>query len=614
MIVSKELERAEKWCQDVLSPTSRDSLWYERIGETAQGQSEYSLAISKFTSAIESENPSLGCFKGLAESYYENDELLSACSSMEKALSLVKAAESPDKEELTSIYLRLASWYIQLQQPERAVTHYEQALEVSPNNQDALSGILTIRIDSGPEEKTHAFVIAMNEPNSKEPGLSRLASTLLSQADDYGYGSPLRSLILICSSRQDCMTALLEAMDQAINAAREQKLDFKLQVLLLHRGVAAIYNGRQNNEALSQAVSLWADCYNATDQTIRRDYDNGLQGNYISFYYIIIHQLSLHYFEQSIKLQDSPETLPKLIELSQSFRFPGIDGITAADMNLAMYHVLHGDQAAAKEQVRQYVRISIDNLSDETDENDYWAAYTLSKCLWASGDDLNALTAWSLLEPVETDLVTKALMLEGGPQQSLIDELTEFVKAKCPLGATQLERIKAVQEELQTRMAAFSQEADQSDNSEAKEDIQKALDVLESALAPKEGLTNGASGEASMIPLDSKDIAKKFEFTCDGTCGTVWDFDHALNPCKYCWDLGFCDDCLSLLKDNKLKKMICSPDHEWLAIPKYSPGGNMAAREGTVHVRGELVNGVRVGGESVTVKEWISSLKEDWGL
>lgn len=256
MSVSDELERAEKWCEGALLPTSLDSLWYERMGETAKGQSEYGLAISKFTRAIELENPSLSCFKGLAESYYENNELLSACSSMEKVLSLVKAAEPPDKEEMTSIYLRLANWYTQLQQPERAVTHYEQALEASPDNQDALSGILTIRIASGPEEKTHDFVIAMKEPNSKESGLSRLASTLLSQAEDCSYESPLRSLILICSSRQDCMTALLEAMDQAINAAREQKLDFKLQVLLLHRGVAAIHNDRQNDEVLSQAISL----------------------------------------------------------------------------------------------------------------------------------------------------------------------------------------------------------------------------------------------------------------------------------------------------------------------------------------------------------------------
>lgn len=584
------------------------------MGDTAKAQFDYSLAISKFTRAIELENPGLGCFKGLAESYYENDELLSACSSMEKALSLVKATESPDNEEMTRIYLRLANWYTQLQQPEGAVSHYEHALETCPDNQDALSGILTIRIDSGPEEKTHDLIIAMNEPNSKQPGLSRLASTLLNQAEDYSYENPLRSLTLICSSRQDCMAVLLEAMDQAINAARDQNLDFKLQVLLLHRGVAALHCGSHNDEALSQAVSLWTDCYKITDQVYRRNYDNGMQGNSIgSFHYTIIHQLSLHYFEQSRKLQDSPETLSKLVELKQSFRFPGILGITAADTNLATYHALRGNRAAAKEQLRQYVRISVENLSDETDENDYWAAYTLSKCLLASGDDLNALTAWSLLEPIETDVVTKAFMLEGGPRQPLIDELTEFVKAKCPLGATQIERIKAVQEELEARMAS-SQEDDESENSEKQEDIQKALNVLQSALTLKENSANGVAEEAPITTLDSKDIAKYFQFTCDGTCGSVWDFDHALNSCKYCWEVGFCDDCLSSLKDGKLKKIICSPDHEWFAIPKYSPRGNMAAREGTVQVRGELVKGVRVGGESVTVKEWIGLLKEDWAL
>ncbi|KAK1244073.1 hypothetical protein MKX08_002211 [Trichoderma sp. CBMAI-0020] len=612
--VSEELERAEKWCQDILLPTSLDSLWYERMGETAKAQSEYKLAISNFKRAIGLENPGFGCFKGLAESYYEKDELLSACSSMEKALSLVKEAESPDNEEMTRIYLRLADWYTQLQQPEGAISHYEHALETCPDTQDALSGILTIRINSGPEEKTHELIIAMNEPNSKQPGLSRLASTLLSQAEDYSYESPLRNLILICSSRQDCMAVLLEAMDQAINAAREQEQEFKLQVLLLHRGVAAIHNGGQNDEALSQAISLWTDCYNITDQAYRRAYDDGVRGSSISsFHYTVIHQLSLHHFEQSIKLQSSPESLSKLVELGQSFRFRGILGITAADTNLAMYYALRGDRAAAKEQLRQYVRISVENLSDETDENDYWAAYTLSKCLLASGDDLNALTAWSLLEPIEKDIVTKAFMLEGGPRKPLIDELTEFVKAKCPLGATQIERIKAVQEELEARMAS-SQEDDESENSEKQEDIQKALNVLQSALTLKENPANGAGEEAPIAPLDSEDIAKDFPFTCDGTCGATWGFDRALNMCKYCWDLGFCDDCLSLLKDGRLKKIVCNSHHEWLAIPKYSPRGNMAAREGTVQIRGELVKGVRVGGELVTVKEWIGLLKEDWAL
>ncbi|KAL7919138.1 hypothetical protein ACQKWADRAFT_329980 [Trichoderma austrokoningii] len=594
MSFSEELERAEKWCQGALLPASLNSLWYERIGETAKAQDEYSLAISKFTRAIESDNPSFGCFKGLAESYYENDELLSACSLMEKALGIVKAAEPLDNEDTISIYLRLADWYTQLQQPEGAISHYEQALEISPDNQDALSGILAIRIDSGPEEKTLDLVIAMSEPNSKQPGLSRLASTLLSLAEDYSDESPLRSLILICNSRKDCMAVLVEAMDKAINAALEQKQEFKLQVLLLHRGVAAI----------QYAVSFWTDCYEITNELYRRDNANGIRGNSIgSFHYTIIHQLSLHYFEQSIKLQNAVETLPKLVELSQSFRSSGILGLTAADTNLAMYHALRGDRAAAKEQLRQYVRIAVNELCDETDANDYWAAYTLSQCLSASGDDLNGLTAWSLLEPIETDIITKALMAQGGPQQSLIDELTELLKAKCLLGATQIDRIQVVQEELEARMA------DESITAETKEDVQTALNLLQSA-----NLNNGASGEAPIKPLDDSDIAKRFGFTCDGTCGTAWDFDHALNLCKYCWNLGLCDDCLSLLKAGKLKKIICSPSHQWLAIPKHNPRGNMAVREGTVLVHGELVNSVRVGGEKVTVMEWIGLLREDWAL
>lgn len=40
----------------------------------------------------------------------------------------------------------------------------------------------------------------------------------------------------------------------------------------------------------------------------------------------------------------------------------------------------------------------------------------------------------------------------------------------------------------------------------------------------------------------------------------------------------------------------------------------MAVREGLVQVGGELVNGVRVRGELVAVKEWIGLLKEDWAL
>lgn len=602
-----------------MQPKSLDSLWYERIGESARKVSEYDLAILKFKKATELENPTLSLFKSLAETYYDNDELLSACSSMEKALDMVIAAESPDKDEMTSIYVRLASWYSQLQQPERAVTHYQQALEVDPTNQDALSGMLITLISSGFEDKIQDLILKMSKLASKDADLSQLASTLLSQLGDYSYDAPLRGLVFICGLRQDCMDALLEAMDQVIEVAKKRNLDFEILVLFFYRDLAALHNDWRNDQALSRTVSFWTDCYTGTVQALQKNNNDDdeayLKWRYVFLYKTIIGHLSFYYFEQARKLDNYHEPLTKLQALSQGFRFPGVDGMTAADTSLAQYHTLHGDRAAARDQMRQYMRISIDDLSDSTDENDYWAAYTQFKCLAASGDDLNALTAWSLLEPIEKDVIVKTLNLEGGPEKGLVDEMIELVKTKCPFGASQVEKVKAVQTELEARLAAASQETDESNGTGASEEIRKALKLLESVTSPKTNETNGDSEQATISPLESKDIANSFGYTCDGTCGgKPWGFDNALNVCKYCWDVGFCDDCVSLLKDGKLKKIVCSPTHDWLAVPKCNPRGNMAARDGTVQIGGELVDGIRVGGETVTVKEWLDSLKKEWEI
>ncbi|PKK47698.1 hypothetical protein CI102_6702 [Trichoderma harzianum] len=567
--ISEELEAAEKWCEEMLSPKTLGSLWYERLGEAARYYYEPDWAIVKFTKASECDDASISCFKSLAEAYYDNDELLSACSSMEKALDVVNAAETPDKEELKSIYLRLAFWYNHLQQPDRAIVHYEKALEVDPDNQEALSGILTTSIASGAEQTIYDLILNMSKLSSKEPGLDQLASTILDQSLDYSYKAPLRTLVHRCLSQQSCMAALLDATDQAIEAARKKGMEIELLALLLLRGLASLFNDLQDSQSSPQAVAFWIDSYTTMDQLIRKVDNEEDVWRYQTFYRSIVGHLSSYYFEQARKSSDLSEYYLKLEELRRGFRFPGIEGIHAADLFTSAFHTLHGNRAAARETVKQYMRISMDNLSDDTDENDYWAAYIQFK--------------------------SKALNLEAGPQQWLIDEMTKFVKAKCPLGATQSDRVNAVKTELEARLAATSKEGDEPKQTELCMEIQKALAALES--------------------VQSKDIAKTFGYTCDGTCGeTPLDFNNGLNVCKYCWNVGFCDECLPQLKANKLKKIVCSPSHEWLAIPKWNPRGNAAARDGVVQVGGELVDGVRVGGETVTVKEWLASLKKEWQL
>ncbi|KAL7932962.1 hypothetical protein V8C35DRAFT_305925 [Trichoderma chlorosporum] len=615
-LLPEEIEEAENWCKEVLPPKVFGSLWYQRLGEAAQSFSDLETAISKYTKATECDSPKLSSFRRLAEAYYENEELLSACSSMEKALNLVKSTETPDKDELTSIYLRLAFWYSHLQQPESAILNYQQALEIDSANQEALNGLLTTTITSNSEQTTQDLILAMSKVDSKEPGLCQLASALLNQAGDFSHEAPLRSLIQICLSRQDCTDTLIEAIDQAIGVAREKSLKIELVVLLLHRGLAALHHDPESSSLAAQAIAFWIDSYTTTDQFIKKNEDGDqLRWRFRVFHDVIVGHLSCYYFDQTRKQSDLSDFYYRLKDLSNGFRLSGISAVTAVDIAIAQLHTLRGETDAAKEVMKQFLRVCIENLSDDTDDNDYWAAYTQAKCLLASGDDLNALTACSLLEPIETDIITRALTVEAGPQHWLVDEMIGFVKSKCPIGTTQSEKVKAVKAELEGRLATTSQETDQTENEEAQEEIRKALKALESIQAPESNTGSEASEQAAIKQLENDEIAKKFGLICDGTCGaTQWSFSKGMNMCKFCWDITFCDDCLLLLKANKLKKIVCNFNHDWLVIPKWNPRGNMAARDGTVQVGGELVDGVRIRGETVLVKDWLASLKKEWEI
>lgn len=54
---------------------------------------------------------------------------------------------------------------------------------------------------------------------------------------------------------------------------------------------------------------------------------------------------------------------------------------------------------------------------------------------------------------------------------------------------------------------------------------------------------------------------------CDGTCNRIFPNYDNIYVCRYCLDIGFCEDCMKLLKDGKMSLNVCSPQHEWLFIP-----------------------------------------------
>ncbi len=59
---------------------------------------------------------------------------------------------------------------------------------------------------------------------------------------------------------------------------------------------------------------------------------------------------------------------------------------------------------------------------------------------------------------------------------------------------------------------------------------------------------------------------------------------------------------------------ICSPDHDWLHVPKWDDEEYAKVGRGKVKVGGTWDGQGRVGGEVVTIEEWLNLLRDEWGV
>ena len=104
-------------------------------------------------------------------------------------------------------------------------------------------------------------------------------------------------------------------------------------------------------------------------------------------------------------------------------------------------------------------------------------------------------------------------------------------------------------------------------------------------------------------------------YTCDGRCGTTWPWAGDFHCCAYCVDLEFCLGCLNKLKEGKLKRFICSPSHRWLYVPILPDAEYEEIQtKKIVTVGGELVDGVRQGGEEMSEEDYFNGIRDDWGV
>jgi tetratricopeptide (TPR) repeat protein len=562
------------------------SLWYERLGETYLALFEQKPAMDAFTEAIKLDHQNWRCFEGLANAFAEKDNLPSAISEMEKALELLREIKERDESEGNSFLgdlLLMADWHTELHQLERAIKYYQEATHVDPYKYEAHYKLFKTLVATSKEEDAQALLRDLHVNKSKDSPLSQLCAMFQPLISDYWACDLVFGMMFSTTQQTPLFNTILEDIDTAIELARNEKRISDLAALLLHKGIAVYYYDQSQTKAAESALELWEEC---------GELISNIDLTFTAFRFI-----SAHHFHQAIIPGRDPQIHLEKMQLIVKRRvsdFPDPHG----KAYLGAYYVLSKDLTKAKKLLLEDFNSAMALLSDDVDYNDYQGYYSLAEILMRSGDDLNTLSAWSLLGPSDLDTPKDVLQFDDQKTQDIALELLSVVQSKVSPEASNREIFEALRKECQLQQ--------QNRNSENPDDASRlgTLMEIEYHLAVNTP-TYSDSGRRNGYLTNY----------CDGrVCGKRWDYADDFYCCKICPDVQFCEECRDNLKNGKLKRFICNKNHDWLHVPKWDDEEYMKIGKGNVRIGGEMKDGARVGGQGVPISEWLNLLRDEWGI
>lgn len=198
--------------------------------------------------------------------------------------------------------------------------------------------------------------------------------------------------IEMLAKQNDIFQTILKIIERAITSARERKANPELADLLLCQGVAlAGYSSEENRH--ESALTRWTEGYALGLESGLWYYCARLAVDFVFNYHFskvrteqtAAHEIEIHVekVEAMAESTSSPEVAPGL------------------RLMLANLYTRLEKHDAAQKLLLNDLKTGFDLLSDNDPENDDLGFATIAKILMHTGDDLSALSAWSLYGPME---------------------------------------------------------------------------------------------------------------------------------------------------------------------------------------------------------------------
>lgn len=400
------------WVQTELEIQEPDSLWFERLGSTYLKHENYDCALGAFRQAKELDKDSWQADEGLALTFAGQEKYQLAADEMETVLGAFRKTDDLRKEKAVRFVQNLrylAIWKTELKEPDEAIKLYREALDIDPYEYKCVHGLLKVLESQGRIAEAQSLLDHMRDQSGKKQtkkhGVNLLVEMHLDFALDDNGADYYRTIFSITQKSQD-YESLHQTLQSAIDVARHGKNGTTenndlLGVLLFYQGSAL---ARKHNDK-SKAIPIWEECYKlaltmATPALMQAGRD-------------AVREMSSYYFTQAIAAgygsqgaQDHLQNLIRFATISVENKnewwvYEDVVSRTSemAKLLLGRYYRINGELAKAQEYLRVDVQSGLDLLSDEDSENDWQGYFKLTQVLLHYGDDLNALSAWSLIAP-----------------------------------------------------------------------------------------------------------------------------------------------------------------------------------------------------------------------
>jgi tetratricopeptide (TPR) repeat protein len=238
------IERAIVWAETKLGTTAKNSLWFERVGDTYRSFDLLQLSREAYQQAKELPDPHWRVCYGMALLYGKESKLHLAIEAMLTSLSQLRQTKdlgTDDKNDLVRSLQCISEWHVELQQIDEAISGLKEAIEVSGVDYRSHLKLLTLLVNhERSSEATKHLSDMINQP-AKDETLNRLEEMILESSGNYDAQYRLET-VFQASMHNELFQIVLKAMEKARSFAQQANDTGKEANLLLCRGVALACN------------------------------------------------------------------------------------------------------------------------------------------------------------------------------------------------------------------------------------------------------------------------------------------------------------------------------------------------------------------------------------